>query len=123
VKADPLERVPWKALLASLVNRSLWDEAIAVGEGAVFVDVRSAEIHALYGLALGMKGRTKNAEFEFESGLLAKSNPQEEAQVRVSRAKVLIKEQQTKQARTELDLALKADPKNADAIKLRSALK
>jgi len=123
VKIDPNERLPWKKLMEVLVNKSLWDEAIQVGEGAVFVDVYSPEVHGYYARALTMKGKYTDAHDEIDSGLAAKPAAPGEAFLRVEHARLLWKEKQTAKAKAELDAAIKLDPKNAEAAKLKGEIK
>ncbi len=123
VKLDPHERVPWKKLLAALDDAGKWDEAIQVGEGAVFVDVYAPEVHFLYARALTMKGKYKEAHGEIDAGLDAKPKPQGEAMLRVELARVLAKEKQMVKAKEALDAALKLDPKNTEAAKVKPEIK
>jgi cytochrome c-type biogenesis protein CcmH/NrfG len=123
VKLDPHERIPWKKLLEGLATQGKWDEAITVGEGAVFVDVYSPEVHGFYARALTMKGRFKDAHDEVDAGLAAKPKPPGEAMLRVELARVLAKEKNMGKAKEALEAALKLDPKNADALKLKGEIK
>ena len=123
VLMDPHERLPWKKLMDVLVQKSLWDEAIKVGEGAVFVDVYSPEIHAFYARALTNKGRARDAIDEADAGLAGKPKPPLEAMLRVEKARALFKDKQTQKAKDELASALKLDPKNPDALALQAQMK
>ena len=123
VKLDPHERLPWKKLLEQLVAEGKWDEAITVGEGAIYVDVYAPEIHADYARALTMKGRTKDAHDEIDAGLAAKPKPPGEALLRAELARVLAKEKQPAKAKDALDAALKLDPKCPRALELAPTLK
>lgn len=69
----------WHALLSRLVAKKAWVEAASVGEGAVYVDVHSARIHALYGEALSALGRHREAAFELRSATLCDAKPGEKA--------------------------------------------
>ncbi len=122
-RLDPNERLPWKQLLAELVKRSLWDEAILVGEGAVFVDVYAPEVHGYYARALAMKGRYKDAHDEVEGGLAAAPKPEGEALLRVESARIYRLEKNDAKAKGELDAALKLDPKNAEGLALKATIK
>jgi tetratricopeptide (TPR) repeat protein len=122
-KMDPHERLPWRKLMDALVKKQLWDEVIAVGEGAIFVDVYGAEVHAFYAHALTMKDRAKEAVDEADAGIAGKPKPELEAMLRVEKARALAKLKQNALAKTELDSALKLDPKNADALQLKPQIK
>ena len=123
VLMDPHERLPWKKLMETLVQKSLWDEAIKVGEGAVYVDVYSPEIHAFYARALTNKGRPKDAIDEADAGLATKPKPPLEAMVRVEKARALWKDKQLAKAKEELAAAFKLDPKSPDAAALQAQMK
>ncbi|MGZ3475541.1 MAG: hypothetical protein ACXWUG_15645, partial [Polyangiales bacterium] len=123
VKIDPHERVPWKKLMEALAAKGLWDELVQVGEGAIYVDVFSPEVHAWYARALTMKNRANDALDEVDAGLAAKPKPEGEAMLRVEKARALWKQKKTAQAKSELDAALKLDPKQPDGLKLKGEIK
>ncbi|MBL8612239.1 MAG: tetratricopeptide repeat protein [Myxococcales bacterium] len=66
------DRKVWRMLLEKLVEAKQWDEAVRVGEGAIFVDVHSPEIHLAYGRALAQKGQHDRAIYELSSALEGK---------------------------------------------------
>lgn len=70
-RVDQHDRRVWVRLLRLLVERGLWDEAVGVGESAMFVDVANPEIHRLYARALARKGKFVSAIFELNSALIA----------------------------------------------------
>lgn len=72
---DQHDRRVWRRLLALLVRRGLWEEAVRVGESAMFVDVMHPETHVHYGRALARTGRHVSAIFELNSALAAKPEP------------------------------------------------
>lgn len=74
-KLDQHDRRVWRKLLAMLVERGQWQEAVGVGEAAMFVDVMTPETHFLYARALARTGRSKTAIFELNSALHARPGP------------------------------------------------
>jgi len=74
-KLDQHDRRVWRRLLALLVRRGLWDEAVHVGESAMFVDVMHPETHVDYARALARTGRQVSAIFELNSALAARPDP------------------------------------------------
>jgi Tfp pilus assembly protein PilF len=70
-----------------------------------------------------MKNRANDALDEVEAGLSGKPKPDGEAMLRVEKARALWKQKKTAQAKTELDAALKIDPKQPDALQLKGAIK
>lgn len=75
VALEQHDRAAWKRLLEGLVARGLWEEAVLVGEGAIFVDVANPEVHRLYARALARSGRHLTAIFEYNSAILAGAPP------------------------------------------------
>jgi tetratricopeptide (TPR) repeat protein len=73
IKLDQHDRRVWRRLLAALVKRGHWDEAVKVGESAMYVDVMSPETHYNYARALARTGKHLSAIFELNSAI--KSNP------------------------------------------------
>lgn len=69
------DRGAWERLLETLVARNYWDEAVKVGEGAVYVDVGNPEIHRLYARALANSGKLVSAVYEYNSAIIAGASP------------------------------------------------
>nr|MBP9112951.1 hypothetical protein [Polyangiaceae bacterium] len=65
----------WQRWLEILVEKGRWEEATKVGDGAVYVDVFNAKIHALYSDALLKQGNVVGARWEAESALLGDLDP------------------------------------------------
>jgi tetratricopeptide (TPR) repeat protein len=65
----------FRELLERLVARGEFAEAIAVGEGAIYVDVTGFETHSAFAIALEQTGDLKRAAFELESALLCEPEP------------------------------------------------
>lgn len=78
---DQHDRRVWGRLLRRLVQRGKWEEARAVGESALFVDVHNPEVHRLYAKALARTGRHVSAIFELNSAILAGAKPAEAAAI------------------------------------------
>ncbi|MBW2524062.1 MAG: tetratricopeptide repeat protein [Deltaproteobacteria bacterium] len=72
---DQHDRRVWRRLLQRLVERGKWEEARAVGESAIFVDVHHPETHQLYARALARSRRHVSAIFELNSAILAGAEP------------------------------------------------
>jgi tetratricopeptide (TPR) repeat protein len=78
---DQHERRVWRRLLELLVARGEWDEAVKVGESAMFVDVANPKVHALYARALARTGRFVSAIYELNSALVCGPKPAEKARL------------------------------------------
>jgi tetratricopeptide (TPR) repeat protein len=109
------DRKAWHALLDKLVAAKKWDEAAAVGESAVFVDVESASIHVGYARALSALKRHPKAVFELESALACDPPPKEAAEVHALLAAELVATHDVAGAKAQKEAALKLDPENATA--------
>jgi tetratricopeptide (TPR) repeat protein len=80
-KLDQHDRKVWGLLLARLVERGDWDEAVKVGESAMFIDVQNPKIHRLYAKALARTGRFVSAIYELNSALVCHPKPKEQAEI------------------------------------------
>jgi cellulose synthase operon protein C len=109
----------WRQLLDKLVEAKKWDEARRVGEGALFVDVQSAEVHTGYARALAATGDHETAAYELESALLCQSKPAEKATAHALLAREKLALGDAAGARAERDEAVKLDPENAEAKGLK----
>jgi len=65
----------YRRLLRLLIKRGAIDEALKVGDSALWVDIENAETHLLYGDVLARAGRVREAEAELESALLCSADP------------------------------------------------
>jgi tetratricopeptide (TPR) repeat protein len=70
------DRSAWNRLLEGLVQRYKWDDAVKVGESAIYVDVANPEVHRLYARALANSGRHLTAVYEYNSALIAGAPPE-----------------------------------------------
>jgi Flp pilus assembly protein TadD len=79
---DQHSRKVWNMLLERLVERGLWAEAAQIGEGAMFVDVKSWKTHRLYARALARSGKFVSAVYELNSALVCKpKKTQDQAEI------------------------------------------
>jgi tetratricopeptide (TPR) repeat protein len=70
----------YRRLLQLLLADKSFEEARALGEAGVFVDVESAAMHTLYAEALAQSGARKEALFELESATYSGGEPGELAE-------------------------------------------
>lgn len=63
------------ALLDQLVQDGAWDDAVKVGQSALYTDVNSAAIHLSYGRALEATGKKAEALYEYESATIGRGEP------------------------------------------------
>jgi tetratricopeptide (TPR) repeat protein len=114
-KLDQHDRGVYGKLLDRLVSLHKWDEAIAVGEAAIYVDVENRDIHVNYARALSAKGDHAKASYELESALLCDGQPKDKAAVHVLLARERASAGDRAGAREHRDQALTLDPGNAEA--------
>ncbi|MFO0756896.1 MAG: tetratricopeptide repeat protein [Byssovorax sp.] len=74
---DQHDRKVYNLLLQRLVERGKWEDAVKVGESALFVDVMSPKVHRLYARALARTGRFITAVYELNSAILCKPKPKD----------------------------------------------
>lgn len=70
------DRKAYLRLLELLVERQRWEEARAVAESAIFVDVGNPELHRLYARTLANLGKRKQAIYEYNSAIIAGAPPE-----------------------------------------------
>jgi predicted Zn-dependent protease len=75
------DRAAWTRLLEGLVARGRWEEAVKVGEGAIYVDLANPEVHRLYARALANTGRHVSAIYEYNSAIVAGAPPAMQAEI------------------------------------------
>jgi predicted Zn-dependent protease len=78
---DQHDRKVWNMLLARLVEKGKWEDAVKIGEGALFVDVTNPKVHRLYARALARTGRFVSAVYELNSALVCKPKPKEQVEI------------------------------------------
>ncbi len=80
-KLDQHDRRVWQRLLTLLVERGRWEEARAIGESAIYVDVANPTMHWLYARALARTGRHVSAIRELNSAIVAGAPPDQAAKI------------------------------------------
>ncbi len=102
-------------LMKLLAEAGRWDELRAVGARAMFVDVHSPTVHALYGQALANGNEREKALYEYETALLCNPPKETLAAIHVEMAKLYKAVGQGEKAKASAAEALKIDPNNAQA--------
>ncbi len=110
------DRGAWRRLLELLVERNYWDDAVKVGEGAVYVDVGDPEVHRLYARALAKTGRHVSAIYEYNSAIIAGAPPAMAVEIYRELAKGYDKLGQPKHAEKARELQAKME-KRAEKTK------
>jgi tetratricopeptide (TPR) repeat protein len=95
----------YRRLLSLLNGRKAFDEARAVGEAAIYVDVEGAETHRLYAEALAGSARKAEAEAELESAVRASGSNAEMSLAHAALAALLAERGEKKGATEHAKLA------------------
>ncbi len=114
-KLDQHDRAVYGKLLERLVSARRWDEATAVGEAALYVDVENRGIHVNFAKALSAKGNHAQASYELESALLCEGQADEKAAVHVLLARERASVGDIAGARAHRAQALTLEPGNTEA--------
>ena len=114
-KLDQHDRGSYGKLLETLVSLKRWQEARAIGEAALYVDVENRDTHANLARALSATGDHVQASFELGSALLCDGQPSDKAALHVLLARERASLGDLGGARAPRDQALVLDPKNAEA--------
>jgi len=77
------ENKVYRRLLSLLVAKKGWDEAVKVGEVAIYADTEGFTTHRLFGEALAQTGDKQRAVFELESAALSQAEPQDLAETQL----------------------------------------
>lgn len=101
----------WVRLLELLTTKGLYDEAVKVGESAIYVDVMNARVHRLYAKALAHTGKQISAIYELNSAVLAETNPREKAKLYEALAKGYDKLKEPEMAKQAREYAKLVTPK------------
>jgi len=109
------DRSAWREFLERLVAAKKWDEAAAIGESAIFVDVESAPVHMNYARALSALGKHDKAVFELQSAILCEAPKKETAEAHALWAVESMALRDPEAARSHRAEALRIDPENSQA--------
>jgi predicted Zn-dependent protease len=94
-----------------LVSRGAYEEAVKVGESALYVDVMNPRVHRLYAKALAHTGKQISAIYELNSAILAESETEGKAELYEALAKGYDKLKETEMAKQARDYAKLVTPK------------
>jgi predicted Zn-dependent protease len=78
----------YRRLLSLLVQKKAWEEAVKIGEAAIYADMEGFTTHRLFGEALAQTGNNARAAFELESATLSPAKPQELADAHTRLAEI-----------------------------------
>ncbi len=82
------ENKVYRRLLSLLTAKKGWEEAVKVGEVAIYADTEGFTTHRLFGEALAQTGDKQRAAFELESATLSQAEPQQLAEAHTRLAEI-----------------------------------
>jgi tetratricopeptide (TPR) repeat protein len=112
------EPAPYQRLLRLLVDQKRAEEAVRVGEAAVWVDVTGPLTHQLYAEALMLAGKREEAVFELESATRCPARPEARADAHAQLAETYFALGKPALGRRHVKEARALDPNNARLAKL-----
>ncbi|HEY3666617.1 MAG TPA: tetratricopeptide repeat protein, partial [Polyangiaceae bacterium] len=105
----------YQRLLRRLNEAGAFDEAVSVGEAAIYADVEGLATHALFAEALANTKHRDRAIYELESATLCQGSPDELAEAHARLAELYLEAGKRRAAKEHADTARSLDPKNARA--------
>jgi predicted Zn-dependent protease len=78
----------YRRLLSLLVEKKAWDEAVKVGEAAIYADMNGFATHRLFAEALFQTGNKARAAFELESATMSPAEPKDLADAHTKLAEI-----------------------------------
>ncbi len=108
----------YQRLLHRLIEVGAFDEAVTVGEAAIYADVEGLATHSLFAEALAKTKHRDRAIFELESAVLCQGSPDELAEAHARLAELYLEAGKRRAAKEQADAARALDPKNAHLSKL-----
>jgi len=114
------EPVVYRRLLRALNARRAYDEAVRVGEAAIYADIEGWETHALFAEALAASKMLPRAIYELETAVLCPARPSEKAAVHAQLAQtyLLVPNRAAAQRHAKLARELDADHPRVKQLKL-----
>lgn len=100
----------YRSLMQRLYEEKRFEEAVAVGESAVFADMEGVATHIAFGRALAASGDSRRAEFEFVSATLCPGTPAELSMAHRAYAAFLKEQGRHRAAKEQSERAAKLSP-------------
>ncbi|HEY5375041.1 MAG TPA: hypothetical protein VIK01_15275, partial [Polyangiaceae bacterium] len=108
----------YERLLRRLNEAGAFDEAVTVGEAAIYADVEGLRTHTEFAEALLNTKHRDRSIFELESAVLCQGPPDELAEAHARLAELYLETGKRRAAKEQTEAARALDPKNARLSKL-----
>lgn len=109
----------YQRLLRRLNESGGFEEAVKVGEAAIYADMEGLATHVLFAEALAKTGQRERALFELESATLCVGSAEDLADAHARMAELYLAAGNRREAKKHADKARALDPKNARLGALR----
>jgi tetratricopeptide (TPR) repeat protein len=109
----------YRRLMRLLLERKLIDEALEVGQSALYADMNGLRTHQAFADVLTAAGQVSRAVYELESAVLCPGRPKEQADAHAQLAETLLLSGKRRAARRHAKEARRLDPSNPRLAKLR----
>ena len=103
----------YQRLLRRLNENGEFEEAVKVGEAAIYADMEGLATHVLFAEALAKTGQRERALFELESATLCVGSAEDLADAHARLAELYLATGNRREAKKHTDKARALDPKNA----------
>jgi cellulose synthase operon protein C len=122
VYIEQMEYAPLKKLIGLQQSRKNWAKVREFGEMALYINPYDVDLHADLGNAYIALGKGDDAVFEFESALASDPPMRRPAVGHIGVAWAYVVKKDVKKAKAAVDKALKLEPKNAEALAMKTEL-
>lgn len=123
VMLEQMQYGPLRELVDGYADRGRWGKVRTYGEMAVFINPADAELLLALGRAYLETGDPRQSLFTYDSALLARPELRRPALAHIGRARAYAAQRQRRNARQALRQALRLEPENDEALKLRREIR
>ena len=120
---EQMQLAPVKQLVTEYAAMSRWDKVRTYGELAMYLSPGDGEILLALARAYGELGQHDRAAFTYDSALLSQPPLRRPALAHIGRARAFLAMGDKPKARAALKDAMKTEPENAEALKLKAEIK
>lgn len=122
VMLEQMQYAPIKQLVLDHAEQKSWNKVVTYGEMAVFINPFDADMFVTLGDGYLETGDPDKALYTYDSALTTKPEIRRPALANIGRARAFAALGKKRQAIGAIKKALKAEPENADALKVRKKL-
>jgi len=120
---EQMQLAPAKTLVKEYAKLGNWAKVRTYGELATFISPFDAEVLLSLGRAYVELRAPAKALFTYDTALLTQPAMRRPALAHIGRARAFLLQNDKKKAKAAVDLALKTEPENAEALELKAKVK